>query len=390
MAFLTPSCAIGRWFVAVSESATACFFRSQLLDIAAPKLKLQKLADRLALAFSQTMPALTTLTFGFRQDVDDLRGSDISLEEQRRMLQSTEPAANGSLRILVIDDVYGRTTDGEIACDLKGEKRLQTDGAGLISLNLARQVAWCSAGRPVEIDGDTLLHGAPLAMQVRLWFFGWVAKGMLVVDATLPDGLVVLPDSMIKVSARLNCTAALSGLQAFEVICTSNPPPASSKYGKTTPQLVPLLEHAGRAADGSNALVEELLRLLRQHVDRVKQLMESGLSGRQKATLLRQLAIPSQCTTAADLLISGFDPVQEPWLEHEISQLLETAVKRIADCRIEVPFSGNFLGVPDPTGTIEDGAICVLEEGKSSQADVLVYRSPGLHPGDVRKVCSRS
>ena len=306
------------------------------------------------------------------------------------MLQGTAPATNGTLRIIVIDDIYGRESDGSTARDAKGVKRLQTDGAGLISLNLARQVRWCSAGRPIEVEGDTLLHGAPLAMQVRLWFFGWVAKGMLTVDATLPDGLVVLPDSQVKVSARRDCEAAEKGLQAFEVICTSNPPPPSSRWGKTTPQLVPLLEHAGLEADGSNAMTDELLQLEQQHIERVKQLQESGLSGRQKATLLRQLAVPSQCTTAADLLISGFDPVREPWLEHEISQLLETALKRIAEGRIEIPFSGVFLGVPDFTGTLAEGAICVLEGGKSCQEHVLIYRSPGIHPGDVRKVRSSS
>ena len=381
-----PFRANGRWFVAVSETETACFFRSHLLDITAPKLKLQKLADRLALAFSQTMPALTTVAFKFSQDQDDWRGSDRSTEELRRVLQGTAPTADGSLRIIVIDDIYGDEGNGSIARDAKGGKRLQTDGAGLISLNLARQVPWCSAGRPIEVDGDTSLYGAPLAIQVRLWFFGWVAKGMLVVDSTLPDGLIVLPDSQVKVGAKAECRAAATGLQAFEVICTSNPPPPSSKFGKTTPQLVPLLEHAGRGADGSNAMTDELLKLEQQHIARVKQLKESGLSGRQKATLLRQLALPSQCTTAADLLISGFDPVHEPWLEHEISQLLETALKRIAEGRVEIPFSGVFLGVPDWTGTLREGVISVLEGGKSCQEDVLIYRSPGIHPGDVRKV----
>jgi hypothetical protein len=62
-------------------------------------------------------------------------------------------------------------------------------------------------------------------------------------------------------------------------------------------------------------MTDELVKLEQQHIERIKQLKDGGLSGRQKATLLRQLAVPSQSTTAADLLISGFDPMLEPWLE---------------------------------------------------------------------------
>ena len=133
--------------MAVSEAETACVCRSHLLDIQAPKLKLQKLADRLALAFSQTTPALTTVPFVFSQDEDDWRGSGHTAEEQRRMLQGAAPAARNTLRIIVVDDIHGKNADGNTALDAKGGQRLQTDGAGLISLNLARQVPWCSAGR---------------------------------------------------------------------------------------------------------------------------------------------------------------------------------------------------------------------------------------------------
>ena len=86
-----------------------------------------------------------------------------------------------------------------------------------------------------ETPGAALLaHGVPLLSQVRIWHRGYVAKGMLLADAELPDGYIVMCASMVKIFGRKDC-ALSNGLKnnpksrdktpetsAFEVIRTSN------------------------------------------------------------------------------------------------------------------------------------------------------------------------
>jgi hypothetical protein len=55
-------------------------------------------------------------------------------------LRSYPPAAAGRVCVLVCDDIVGREADGRVATDSAGAARLMSDGAGYISLDLARQV----------------------------------------------------------------------------------------------------------------------------------------------------------------------------------------------------------------------------------------------------------
>lgn len=58
----------------------------------------------------------------------------------------------------------------------------------------------CSGGRPLNADGMT--GEGPLLAQVCVWHRGTVAKGMLMADASLPPGYIVLRESMVKVHAQ--------------------------------------------------------------------------------------------------------------------------------------------------------------------------------------------
>eukprot|EP00976_Prorocentrum_cordatum_P019591 396553-Prorocentrum_minimum.AAC.1 len=43
------------------------------------------------------------------------------------------------------------------------------------------------------------------------------------------------------------------------------------------------------------------------------------------------------------------------------------------------------MGAADPTGTLQEGEVLVVQAGHLVAAPrVLVYKSPGTHPGDVR------
>jgi hypothetical protein len=99
---------------------------------------------------------------------------------------------DGTIRVALIADVYGRRTDGTFSADAAGKKRLMTDGCGLISLNLAKRIPPIKGGRIVG-SADSAARGAPLSCQCRLWHEGWVFKMVLLVDATLPDDHLVLP-----------------------------------------------------------------------------------------------------------------------------------------------------------------------------------------------------
>ena len=130
----------------------------------------------------------------------------------------------------MFDDVYGTNPDGSPSLDLNGERRLMTDGHGLLALNLAclvppviggLQARWGSRlPERLEVD-EAGEQKAPLGTQMRLFCQGSVSKGVLQTHALLPSGLIVLLRSQVKVQPSAECAAARNGFCRFEVCQTS-------------------------------------------------------------------------------------------------------------------------------------------------------------------------
>ena len=294
--------------------------REMLLDVHAPKLTVSKLAARLGLAFSPAVPlcelAATRARFSQPWRMLDLRGqgADAYLRLIRAEQRDADAAAGAprhltasreGLTLVLVDDVAGRMADGSDALDSGGKRRIMTDGDGLISLDLASQIPSIHSGR-LRTDSTRREAGAgggvddgragraPLWLQVRLWWRRFVAKGGLSLDATLPDGIVVLRDSMVKVNARdaaqavkytgRQARSAARPSQAFEVLRTSN----TASVGRLSPQLVPILAHGG-----GETMVRLLLALQREQIDSLLELKNSAgvTDERTFRRLLKELVV---------------------------------------------------------------------------------------------------
>ena len=114
--------------------------------------------------------------------------------------------------------------------------------------------------------------------------------------------------------------------------------------------------------------------------------------------------------TPGQMLLAGFEP-SEPKLADMLDRLEEDFFKSQAKFKVRLNDSYLLRGQPDPTGTLPEGSVYVVLEGKDlpyiqpcdapsngaeaqqqpqpSQPppmEVLVYKAPGCHVGDVRKM----
>ena len=198
------------------------------------------------------------------------------------------------------------------------------------------------------------------------------------------------------------------------------------REGKLTPQLVPLLAHActTTTASGENRMIALLLALQDIHVQRVIELrdtsehsnhqlrrlvQELGLSSDpnrvgpadmiREATCIRPSTSPLAHTlappptlhsdrsarTSRGASVAGFSPAEEPFLRHKVAMAIEKQLERLGSGRVNAPGSHYFLGIPDFTGSLKEGEVAAVVGSSSFEEEVLVYRAPGTHAGDVRR-----
>ena len=101
---------------------------------------------------------------------------------------------------------------------------------------------------------------------------------------------------------------------------------------------------------------------------------------------------------------------------NKLHRVEEQALRGLHEGKVSLgPLTGNFVGAADPTGSLKEGQVCIIRcgtwfflrpgEGGGLIADaassstgtvgggaslppqkVLVYKAPGCHPGDIRKL----
>ena len=113
------------------------------------RLSVAKLNARLCLAFSASVNVERCRPTS-EDGIIDFRGVQISRDALLQKLYGLGPTEEGEVRLVQIDDLVGRLPDGTPSTDPKGELRIMTDGAGLISHNLARHIPKCASGRLVD------------------------------------------------------------------------------------------------------------------------------------------------------------------------------------------------------------------------------------------------
>ncbi|KAJ0248923.1 hypothetical protein HA466_0144970 [Hirschfeldia incana] len=85
---------------------------------------------------------------------------------------------------------------------------------------------------------------------------------------------------------------------------------------------------------------------------------------------------------AAQMILAGI-PLDEPHLQDQLSIFSKTEKSDLKAARLPVTESYYLMGVVDPTGELKEDEVCVIMESGQISGDVLVYRNPGLHFGDI-------
>ncbi|KAK7543480.1 RNA-directed RNA polymerase [Phyllosticta citricarpa] len=243
-----------------------------------------------------------------------------------------------------------------------------SDGVGTISARLLKKV-WKSYEQRNVIR--------PTCLQIR--FAG--AKGMLSLDTRLPGEQLRLRPSMIKF------TLGEAPKDTVELeICNGN---FKSMPMYLNRQFIKILEDLGVGAkvflELQQKAVEEL-RMITKSAVNAATFLENGMSGEK---------------THIPFLIQALDEIglyfNEDTFLHHIVEV--AALSHLRDLkhrgRIPVEKGVTLYGIMDETGILEEGEIycTVMRQGDNGKLkrtvytgeEVIVTRSPAMHPGDIQK-----
>ncbi|GAQ80334.1 RNA-dependent RNA polymerase [Klebsormidium nitens] len=287
------------------------------------------------------------------------------------------------------------------------DELIHTDGNVFISEDLAKLVpAGISQGcLPKEKSG----HDIPLVIQFRLFHEGEAFKGTVTLNRLLPPNTLVLPGSCRKVARDHAWAEALPrALSSFEVCQSSQEPSGEARLNQ---QLILLLWHGGVPTETFMRLLDDALEALLTSCTDVaaayKVANSFGSDDRPK----------QQALDALIMLTSGFD-MHELRLRSIVRTLQKERFVELSRGRIPVKRTySNLMGIADPTGQLAPDEVMVIllsafddlvglvrsrerledelrlpgnfpiSAGRSAvltSEKVLLFRQPGLHPGDIR------
>ncbi|KAJ1687512.1 hypothetical protein LUZ63_018902 [Rhynchospora breviuscula] len=283
------------------------------------------------------------------------------------------------VKVELIDDIP--CMDGSTST-----KGIHTDGTGFISEDLALQCPFDVFKGKIQtgvkgsyaVDGSSSSkrrrynyynEGPPLLSQVRLFFEGLAAKGTLLVNKKLPSNTIQIRPSMVKVKS--DASIQIQPFNSLEIVTTSYRP----KKVHLSRFLISLLHYGGVPSEFflgllSGALVE----------------IEDRISDRNAAI---NVVKNNSCLDDDDLvsrMLYSKIPLDEPFLKYRLSIMIGEENKGLQEGKIPISNTYFLMGTADPTGKLGPNQVCViLDEGHLS-GDVLVYKYPGLHTGDIHKL----
>ncbi|KAF5203871.1 RNA-dependent RNA polymerase [Thalictrum thalictroides] len=287
-----------------------------------------------------------------------------------------------------IDDIYCLSPDGHKIYNEDGEPFIHTDGTGFISEDLAlkcpqnmykvkdaiqgeleRVLNQSKHERESSVLAFSKSHSRepPLLIQARFFYNGTAVKGTFLVNKKLPPNTIQVRSSMIKVETdptRLNAQSANS----FEIVKTSYRPKRTSNLSR---YLISLLSYGGVPTEFfMELLVNSLEDARNAHTNKRAALKISVNHGELDDFLLTRM------------ILCGI-PLDEPYLKSRLSVVMKEENKGLKNGKIPISESYFLMGTADPTGMLKDDQVCVILDHGQVSGEVLVYRHPGLHFGDV-------
>ncbi|KAH9603941.1 hypothetical protein KSS87_019698 [Heliosperma pusillum] len=295
-----------------------------------------------------------------------------------------------------LDDVHVQDIDDVPCLDEKGEPvfmdvdkpHIHTDGTGFISEDLALKCPLnCFMGFAPDENNIKRLLGAipqtdsemsklihrnlepPLLIQFRMFHQGRAIKGTVLLNRKLPPKTIQVRPSMIKIKADDKLAGAPT-LNRFEIVCTSNKP----KRPRLSKNLISLLHYGGVPKEFFLERLEDALKDVQSILYKKRAALKVAIS-----------RDADEDFTVARMILSGL-PLDEPFLQHRLSEIVKEERKNLKAGKIPISNSFYVMGTADPTETLNCGEVCVILEHGQISGPVLVYRNPGIHPGDIHVV----
>ncbi|XP_039690970.1 probable RNA-dependent RNA polymerase 5 isoform X2 [Medicago truncatula] len=280
-----------------------------------------------------------------------------------------------------IPDEYCRDGNGKVVYHNEKECIL-TDGTGFISEDLAKlcpQNVFKGTNTKNTYIKDTSqavgvtalsTHQPPLLIQCRLFHMGSAMKGTLLVNRKLPQNTIQVRPSMIKVET--DSLTNIPSLNSLEVVTTSQKPNRAylSKY------LIALLSFGGVPN-------EFFMDVLKRNLEDAEHIYTN------KRAALRASVNHAEMDeyNAAGMLLCGI-PLDEPFMRYHLSILAKTEKNRLRAGKLYLEDCFYVMGTVDPTEShcLKPNQVCIIHENGQITGDVLVYRNPGLHFGDIHKM----
>uniref|UniRef100_A0ACD5VTA2 Uncharacterized protein n=1 Tax=Avena sativa TaxID=4498 RepID=A0ACD5VTA2_AVESA len=267
-----------------------------------------------------------------------------------------------NVKVTIIEDVPCQDENGNIVLD-HGETSIHTDGTGLISEDLAMK---CPAS---VFRGNVLsTHDLqPLLMQICMFYDGLAVKGTLLVDRRIPSGSIHIRPSMIKATSDPSLPRGQC-FNSLEIVTTSNRP----KRAFTSRFLITLLHYGGVPENYFLELAEKALQDVEKACDKASDALEVAYN---HADMDDEMS--------ARMILSGIRPEDDAYLKHQLAAMVREEREGIKLGRIPICESYHLMGTIDPTGTLKPNEVCIIHENGQVSGEVLIYRYPGLHFGDV-------
>ncbi|KAK8696984.1 hypothetical protein V6N13_113150 [Hibiscus sabdariffa] len=212
----------------------------------------------------------------------------------------------------------------------------------------------------------------PLLLQVRFFYNGYGIKGTLLVNKKLPPRTIQVRDSMIKVGKDLN-PSNYHTINSLEVVNTSNQP----KRTNLSRNLIMLLSHGGVPDD---VFIDILKNALEES--------QRGFSNKRTALKVALNRGGMDELGVAKMILSGI-PLDESFLQYRMSIMLNEDRKNLLGGKLPITESYYLMGTVDPSKTLKSGEVSIILDNGQISGKVLVYRSPGVHFGDVHVLTAR-
>ncbi|KAL8138279.1 hypothetical protein V2J09_004280 [Rumex salicifolius] len=292
------------------------------------------------------------------------------------------------VHVEVIDDVPCKDVNGSNIYDKDGKLQIHTDGTGYISEELALRCPQnCFKGASLYDRFFERYHGTvgletttcqfkpdmlqpPLLIQFRMFYKGLAVKGTVLVNKKLPGKTIQIRPSMIKVEPDpgLPCIPAVN---SFEIVSTSMRP----RRPHLSRNLIALLNYGGIPRDFFiSILVNEICDAHNIFLDKHAALKVAVNYGEIDDNY-----------TVARMIFSGI-PLDESYIQWKLPILGKVALTGLKQGKLPIQDSFYVMGTVDPTGSLNSNEVCIIHETGQFEGEVLVYRTPGVHFGDVHKL----